>query len=336
MKKHFGEYQRLARGAFGCSSLWAGEDHLLYVRGSGFLIPFSEQYLRFRYQDIQALVLVGTSGRLLSGVLYGVGLLLSVGLCALILGLGDSGQIGPLLATLVLPFPLAMVFLVLLVRTLLLGQRCVCEVQTSLKKEKLRMLTRLHHARRVVDAVDEKIQLAQQELLVDDTRLSGLPGTPGGPDAGQGGQLTVPGSALPTFAAASILAVLMLLQLHQANVALAWASQIMGMVLAPLVLFAIASSVRCLTSDGIRFALWGLLAALLATGGGALIFILKTAVEDPAVTVSLVSYFEAFAIVSSESDLGFYLYFLILAVSMLCLGIIGLSLALRWREAKEG
>lgn len=335
MKKHFGGYQRLARGALGCSSLWAGEDHLLYVRGTGFLIPFSEQYLRFRYQDIQALVLVGTSGRMLSGVLYAVGLLLSAGLCALILGLGGPGEIGTLLATLLLPFPLAMAFLFLLVRTLVLGQRCVCEVQTAVKREKFRMLTRLPQARRVMDVVDERIQQAQQGFLVDGHHSSGESGTVVGQDHSGGLRLTVPGSALPTFAAAMALGVLMLAQLHLASVAVAWVSQLTGMVLAPLVLFAIASSVRCLTSDGIRFALWGLLASLLATAGGTLIFIFKTAIEDPAVTVSLVSYFETFAAVNHESDLGFYLYFLVLAVAMFSVGILGLLGVLRWRGAKE-
>lgn len=335
MKKQFGEYQRLARGALGCSSLWAGEDHLLYVRGRGFLIPFSEQYLRFRYQDIQALVLVGTSGRMLSAVLYAAGLLLSGGICALIMGLGGTGGIGPLLATLLLPFPLAMVFLFLLVRTVALGQRCVCEVQTSVKREKFRMLTRLPQARRVMVEVDERIQQAQQGFLVDGDHSSEGSGTAMGQSHAGGVRLTVPGSAWPALAVAMTLGVLMLAQLHLASVAAAWVSQVMGMVLAPLVLFAIASSVRCLTSDGIRFALWGLLASLLATAGGALIFIFKTAIADPAVTVSLVSYFEAFAAVSYESDLGFYLYFLVLAVAMLSLGMLGLLVALRWRGAKE-
>lgn len=265
-----------------------------------------------------------------------MGLLLSAGLCALILGLGSPGQVGPLVAALLLPFPLLLVFLFLLVRTVVLGQRCVCEIQTSLKKEKLRMLSRLPRAGQVVETLDERIRSAQRGLVADGQAGSGMPAASGGAGADGEAGVVVPGSAVPTFAVATVLAAVMLLQLHMASAALAWLSQLMGMVFAPLLLFAITASVRCLTSDGIRFALWGLLVGLVATGGGAVVFLFKTALEDPAVTVSLVSYFEAFAFVSSGTELGFYLYFLLLAAAMLSLGIIGLLLALRWREAKTG
>ena len=52
------------------SSLWMASDHLVYVKGSGFLMPFTEEYKRFRFDEIQCLSVVRTS-RVGKGVLYG-------------------------------------------------------------------------------------------------------------------------------------------------------------------------------------------------------------------------------------------------------------------------
>ena len=76
MKKAFGEYKRLARGAFSCSSLWAGKEHLLYVRGTGFLVPFSEDYQRVRYRDVQATTVARTKGWLVMNLVSGILLLI--------------------------------------------------------------------------------------------------------------------------------------------------------------------------------------------------------------------------------------------------------------------
>ena len=43
------------------SSLWLGEDHLGYVRGTGLMMPYSEEYKRYRYSDIQAVSIAKTS-----------------------------------------------------------------------------------------------------------------------------------------------------------------------------------------------------------------------------------------------------------------------------------
>ena len=48
------EYRKLPgkrRGFFNVSSVWAGPDHLLLVRGS----RFREEYKRFYYRDVQAI-----------------------------------------------------------------------------------------------------------------------------------------------------------------------------------------------------------------------------------------------------------------------------------------
>jgi asparagine N-glycosylation enzyme membrane subunit Stt3 len=333
MKKQFGEYQRLARGLFGCSSLWRGEDHLLYVRGSGFLIPFSEEYLRFRFKDIQALVIVGTSGRLLTGLFYAIGALMFGGLCALILSLSESGEVWPLVTTLLFPFPVAMLFLLLFVRTLILGQRCIVEVQTSLKRERFRMLTRLPFARRVLDSLEVEIQQAQEEMNVAGNRSTQEERSTAERQQTAGRQLTVPVLALPAFAASMITGVSMLLQIHMESAMTAWMTQGLALLLAPLVLVAIAASVRQLTADGIRFALWGIMGSLLAMAGGGFIFLVSVAVDEPDVTVSPLSYIKAFTTINSDTNLGFYLYFMVIAALMLGLGIIGLLQIVIWKRS---
>ena len=45
MKKAFGEYQRLAKSFLGFSSLWQGGDHLLYIKGSGWVVQSLEAAL---------------------------------------------------------------------------------------------------------------------------------------------------------------------------------------------------------------------------------------------------------------------------------------------------
>jgi len=332
MKKRFGEYQRLARGVFGCSSLWRGEDHLLYVRGSGFLIPFSEEYLRFRYRDIQALIIVGTSGRLWTSILYGIGVLLFGGLCGLVLGTREPGETWPLVMILLFPFPVALSLLFLFVRPLVLGQRCVVEVQTSLKKERFRMLTRIPIARRVLDSLEDQINKAQEELEVNPSERigTGLEQAPTGEL-----RLSVPVLAFPAFATSLALGVIMLLQLHVESVVLAWMTQLLGILLAPLVLFVTASSVRRLTTDGIRFVLWGIVASLLVIGGGGFIFLVTAAVDDPSVTVSPFSFIEAFTMINSDADLGFYLFFLITAIAITVMGVSGLFQIMLLRNSNK-
>ncbi|MCF6312002.1 MAG: hypothetical protein L3J39_06085 [Verrucomicrobiales bacterium] len=329
MKKQFGEYQRLAKGIFGCSSLWRGEDHLLYVRGSGFLIPFNEEYLRFRYKDIQSLVIVGTSGQWVSAILYGIGTLLFGLLSYLMLSSREADDVALLVMALVFPVPATMALLLLWVRTLMLGKRCVVEVQTSLKKERLRMLTRLPLARRVLQSVEGLIQASQEDLLEDGVDLSVAERAGGGKKALQG--FVLPGSALPTFVLASVMGGLMLLQLHLqggVSVVMAWATQFMGLVLVPILLFAIAASVRRLTADGIRFSLWALLVSLITAGIGGFVFLINAAMIDPSVTVSPVVYIGAFSGVNRVDQLGFYLFFLVVALSFFIFGALGSWLAL--------
>ena len=61
MKAFSDSYRCLARDPLGLSSLWLGEDDLVYVKGSGFLMPFTEEYKRFRLGEIQSFSVAKTS-----------------------------------------------------------------------------------------------------------------------------------------------------------------------------------------------------------------------------------------------------------------------------------
>ena len=79
MSERLPGYKLLCNGGFGCSSLWLGKDHLLYIDGSGVLFPVRERYRRFAYADIDSLVLAKNSVRGVVSLICGVALLVGTG-----------------------------------------------------------------------------------------------------------------------------------------------------------------------------------------------------------------------------------------------------------------
>ena len=146
------------------SSLWLGEDHLVYVRGSGLLMPFSEEYKRYRYRDIQAVSVAKTS-RVVGIVLFILGLISCAGLMALVLWqIGDEGVTALKAVSLsVLSFG-ALAFAAGLLSHLILGPTCVCDIQTSLSRDRLRPLSRYLRALQVVDRLKGLVRESQEEL----------------------------------------------------------------------------------------------------------------------------------------------------------------------------
>jgi hypothetical protein len=167
MIQSFGEYQRLARGLCGCSSLWVAEDHLLYVHGWGLGLPVMEEYLRFDFTRIQALSLTRTltwwlwlAGGLLiagaSGGLAGVAYLAA----RAEMGPGDLWIIPSVFC--VLLTLLALLGLSVVAGNLLLGPSCVVTVQTRTNTYRLRPLRRWRAARRALDQLGPRITAAQR------------------------------------------------------------------------------------------------------------------------------------------------------------------------------
>ncbi|MFN0126344.1 MAG: hypothetical protein ACKV19_06635 [Verrucomicrobiales bacterium] len=165
MKRRFDDYQRLARGVFGVSSLWLGPTDMLYVRGVGVFLPFAEEYIRFELDRIGSLAVVKTRVGLALNIIYGL-FFIAAG------GIGGSAAwqayqaAGPeprvLWSILSIPFLiLAGLAAVLLVTNLALGPTCRFQVQTATRIERLRPVRRLRVARRVLDALAPALAAAQ-------------------------------------------------------------------------------------------------------------------------------------------------------------------------------
>ncbi len=158
MKKQFGDYRRLARGIFGCSSLWAGGEHLLYVRGTGLLLPVFEDYVRVSYKDLRAVALVRTYTSLWWNITFGAGCLLfalPAIYLAVTLGAGsyfDQEKAFAIVALALIAVP-GLASVVGLAWNLALGKSCVLNLQTDGRAIRVRAARRVRTAIRVRDGI---------------------------------------------------------------------------------------------------------------------------------------------------------------------------------------
>ncbi len=152
MKKSFGEYTRLAKGAFGCSSLWAGKEHLLYVKGSGIIWPISETYRRIRYSDITALTAAPSPGSII-WISVSAAWLLMLGIPAIVTAFNSSEiAISITLGIFAIPGLIALLY------NLIRGRTCVYAVETASGILKIRTANRLKVARKVSRELSHQIQ----------------------------------------------------------------------------------------------------------------------------------------------------------------------------------
>lgn len=157
MSERLPGYELLCKGGFGCSSLWLGQDHLLYIEGTGLLFPVHERYRRFRYADIESVTLQRNSVRSVGGVLLTVVVVIAAGCIATMWPfdreravISDVG-LGLLLGTLLLA-------MVLLVRHLSRGAGCVSEVVTRLGRVQPRPLRRWRFANSALSRLEERVR----------------------------------------------------------------------------------------------------------------------------------------------------------------------------------
>lgn len=181
MKRHFDDYTRLARGIFGVSSLWLGPREVLYVRGTGVLVPFVEEYLRFELDRIQSASIVKThTGKVLNGVYGGLALVLGgLGGLSLWQAWSQSGDLVALYYVFAVPLlVLAGVALVLLLLNAILGPTCHFQLQTATRIERLRPLRRLRAAHRVMNLLAPAMLVAQGEGTNHQVSVSAEPPQP--------------------------------------------------------------------------------------------------------------------------------------------------------------
>jgi len=166
MKRRFNDYTRLARGIFGVSSLWLGPRDILYVRGTGVLLAFTEEYIRFELDGIRSVAVVKTyTGRVLNAV-YGLlaavlGIIGGIGLWHLIQE-GTDGVAEFALVVLVAPsLFVAAIATILLLINLALGPTCHFQIQSATRIERVRPVRRLRTARRVLAHLGSAVGSAQ-------------------------------------------------------------------------------------------------------------------------------------------------------------------------------
>lgn len=149
-------YRRLTRNRSGLgtySSLWCGPDHLLLVSSTG----VSENYQRFYFRDIQALV-VSPSSRFLVLLSITGGLLLLCLVAVLLSALLSDGAALPGIVVAALPI------LVFFFWNLVLGNTCHVTLMSGVQTLRLAPLSRRRRTRRVFATIVPLIEAAQAAL----------------------------------------------------------------------------------------------------------------------------------------------------------------------------
>jgi len=148
-------YKRLPgrkRGIFHGASLWLGDDHLLAVSGW----RFTEDYKRYYYRDIQALVV--TRERRLVMPLPWVVAVLAAGVTAWVASARSVSWLAEGCGEL-------LVVLALYLLIVSLWQSCRCRIQTAVSREELPSLYRVWSARKAVAILEGRIGEVQGMLV---------------------------------------------------------------------------------------------------------------------------------------------------------------------------
>lgn len=325
MKTFHERYRRLARAPLGFSSLWLADDHLVYVKGSGFLIAMAEEYKRFRLSEIEAVNLAKTSR-------VGTGLLLLF----LVLGPAGAGSFLLLLADDLAPVAVAFVSLFflaglvslgLLVRHLVLGPTCVCDLQTRLTRERIRPLNRYHRALETVRRIDRLVRESQSGIVAG----TGEVPRDGAAAAFRGdGFFSVPQSVPACFAVFAFLALAALAGLHLESPPLTGGVLLLLLLASLLVVLALVAVVRRPTPESIRTVLWILLGLHFLAIGIGTVYYLFAAVREPAYTVGFTGPLEALTAVASEGGMALYGALAGLFLAMLGASLGGVVLCGKW------
>lgn len=268
MRKTFENYKLLTGNQGRRGSLWKGEDHLLAVEGNGIFFPYSEQYRRVDYKNIQSISYVLTKRYWL----------VLIALLIPILGLAGGAYLSfyeekpPLAITLgVILLP----FLAILIVHMVMGKTCICTLQTAVQNLRLKPLTRINKARQVMNEIESLCLLHQGPMPTEFTEASSQQ------------EVMVPGSQLlwrgsAWVMAAGIALILMAATLvvfgatllgglssHSSSVGVLYLEAFAGMAALICTIAGLAKAIKMQTPDGLMATLWTSL-GLEVVGGGAL------------------------------------------------------------------
>jgi len=323
------KYQPLAKDLFGLSSLWLGEDHLVYVKGSGFILPFTEEYKRFRLSEIQAVNVAKTS-RTGWIFLYLFGLLLGSLIVTLILVLAESMRPITVIG-LSLGFALGLVSLGLLARHVILGPTCICDIQTRLSRERIRPLNRYHRTLEMVRRIDGLVRDRQSDVRIGAKAEGGEKST-GSPSGRNADFFQIPKIVPISFGVFLVLGLGGLLGLHFESLGLTAFVLFLILAASLFLLLSLVAVVRKPTPDSLRTVLWLLLGLHFLMIGIGTVYYLVVATREPAYTVGLTGPLEAYAAIPSEGGMPLYGVFAGLLGGMTGISFTGVLLAERWRK----
>ena len=160
------KYKKISRRAGSLVSylqLWKGPDHLLLVKETGCV----EEYKRFYFRDIQAIVMVRT----FSFVVWALVLLL--------ISLGFAGwAVNQHAAVRVVALGFLTLSGIGLLVHLIRGSTCVCWLQTGINKEKLIMFSRARQAHKFWVKIEPDIFAAQGSFSFEDMEAAARPTRP--------------------------------------------------------------------------------------------------------------------------------------------------------------
>lgn len=151
-RKNPSPYRRLPGGRLTRHSLWQSSDHLLSVERR----EFTERYTRFYFRDIQAILVQRTSTHVIVAAIF----MSLTALTALLAITRESGS--------------ALVFWLIMMAAFgatalwnwRLGPTCICYLFTAIDRYRVRALSRVSIADRVIDALQPLLQGAQQDIDV--------------------------------------------------------------------------------------------------------------------------------------------------------------------------
>ncbi len=148
------------------SSLWLGRDHLLCLDSTG----YTEEYKRFYFRDIQAVVLRRTSRQRILNIIFGGGALFFTFLTLAVAGPPGTWDSNELPGAIVLLSGAAFFGALALVNTLK-GPGCTCDLRTAVQTERLPSLNRLGRARWVLNRLRPLIEEAQGRLAPEELAI---------------------------------------------------------------------------------------------------------------------------------------------------------------------
>ena len=143
--------------------------------------------------------------------------------------------------------------------------------------------------------------------------------------------LKVSGFVIPTFAIFAAFGLLILIALHLESMVLNGIGLALLTIGSLAVVATLISCIRYATPESIRTFLWILLGQIFVFAGMSAVYFVMTASRNPEYTIGMTGPLEAFAVVSSEGGIGFYLGYLALTVSMFLASIFGIFQALKWK-----